>query len=81
MSLSDELVRMLKEELQLLQEPGSSVGEVVKMMGKDKVLVKVHPEGKFLGSIFCLKPFLEMDVFVVMVACYCNGHRYMQENI
>ncbi|KAH9761967.1 AAA domain-containing protein [Citrus sinensis] len=35
-------VRMLKEELQLLQEPGSYVGEVVKVMGKNKVLVKVE---------------------------------------
>ncbi|KAF8393273.1 hypothetical protein HHK36_021514 [Tetracentron sinense] len=33
-------VRMLREELQLLQEPGSYVGEVVKVMGKSKVLVK-----------------------------------------
>ena len=32
---------MLKEELMLLQEPGSYVGEVVKVMGKSKVLVKV----------------------------------------
>lgn len=32
---------MLREELQLLQEPGSYVGEVVKVMGKTKVLVKV----------------------------------------
>ncbi|KAJ8548436.1 hypothetical protein K7X08_032539 [Anisodus acutangulus] len=36
-------VRMFKEELQLLEEPGSYVGEVVKVMGKSKVLVKVHP--------------------------------------
>lgn len=34
-------VRMLREELQLLHEPGSYVGEVVKVMGKSKVLVKV----------------------------------------
>ncbi|KAL0463907.1 UNVERIFIED_CONTAM: 26S proteasome regulatory subunitA [Sesamum latifolium] len=34
-------VRSLKEELQLLQEPGSYVGEVVKVMGKSKVLVKL----------------------------------------
>ena len=33
---------MLREELQLLQEPGSYVGEVVKVMGKNKVLVKVQ---------------------------------------
>ena len=42
MTLSQKLtVRMLREELQLLQEPGSYVGEVVKVMGKNKVLVKV----------------------------------------
>jgi len=37
----------LREELQLLHEPGSYVGEVVKVMGKNKVLVKVQPEGKY----------------------------------
>jgi ATP-dependent 26S proteasome regulatory subunit len=37
------VVRLLREELQLLQEPGSYVGEVVKLMGKKKVLVKVRP--------------------------------------
>lgn len=41
------IVRLLREELQLLSEPGSYVGEVVKVMGKDKVLVKVQPEGKY----------------------------------
>ena len=35
-------VRMLREELQMLQEPGSYVGEVAKSMGKTKVLVKVR---------------------------------------
>ncbi|CAG8601366.1 9320_t:CDS:2 [Ambispora gerdemannii] len=44
-------VRLLREELQLLQEPGSYVGEVVKLMGKNKVLVKVHPEGKYVVDI------------------------------
>lgn len=44
-------VRLLREELQLLQEPGSYVGEVVKVMGKEKVLVKVHPEGKYVVDI------------------------------
>ncbi len=43
-------VRMLREELQLLQEPGSYVGEVVKVMGKTKVLVKVFP----LPLLICL---------------------------
>ena len=40
-------VRLLLEELGLLQQPGSYVGEVVKVMGTKKVLVKVHPEGKY----------------------------------
>nr|WCZ58496.1 26S proteasome AAA-ATPase subunit RPT6 [Andalucia godoyi] len=44
-------VRLLREELAVLQEPGSSVGEVVKLMGKNKVLVKINPEGKFVVSI------------------------------
>ncbi|CCC10895.1 unnamed protein product [Sordaria macrospora k-hell] len=39
-------VRLLREELGLLQQPGSYVGEVVKVMSTKKVLVKVHPEGK-----------------------------------
>lgn len=48
---------MLKEELQLLQEPGSYVGEVVKVMGKSKVLVKVS---KF--SIYIL-----VDLVLVLI--------------
>jgi 26S proteasome regulatory subunit T6 len=44
-------VRNLKEELQLLQEQGSHVGEVVKPMDKQKVLVKIHPEGKYVVDI------------------------------
>lgn len=44
-------VRLLREELQLLQEPGSYVGEVVKIMGKTKVLVKTQPEGKYIVDL------------------------------
>jgi 26S proteasome regulatory subunit T6 len=44
-------VRSLREELQLLQEPGSYVGEVIKVMGAKKVLVKVHPEGKYVVDV------------------------------
>lgn len=44
-------VRRLREELQLLYEPGSYVGEVIKVMGKNKVLVKLHPEGKYVVKI------------------------------
>ena len=43
-------VRMLREELQLLQEQGSYVGEVVKPMDKKKVLVKVQTILLSIGS-------------------------------
>jgi len=45
------IVRNLREELILLQEPGSSIGEVVKTMGKNKLLVKVGNEGKYIVDI------------------------------
>lgn len=44
-------VRLLREELHYLQEPGSYVGEVVKPMGKTKILVKVNPEGKYVVDL------------------------------
>ena len=44
-------VRMLREEVYHLQEPGSYVGEVVKQMGQKKVLVKINPEGKYVVDI------------------------------
>jgi 26S proteasome regulatory subunit T6 len=44
-------VRLLREEIQLLQEPGSYVGEVIKPMGKKQILVKVNPEGKYVVDI------------------------------
>ena len=49
-------VRLLREELGLLQQPGSYVGEVVKVMSTKKVLVKVHPEGKYGKSHFLHRP-------------------------
>lgn len=45
------IVRFIKEELQKLGEPGSYVGEVIKVMGKKKVLVKVQPEGKYVVEV------------------------------
>lgn len=41
----------MREELTQLHEPGSHVGEVVKPMGKLKVLVKVGPEGKYVVDL------------------------------
>ncbi|KAG6514182.1 hypothetical protein ZIOFF_024525 [Zingiber officinale] len=45
-------VRMLREELQLLHKPGPYVGEVVKVMGKSKVLVKVSHLVHSIGTTF-----------------------------
>ncbi|KAL7713195.1 26S protease regulatory subunit [Entamoeba marina] len=47
----NEQVRQMKEELQLLSEPSCSVGEVVKAVGKDKVLVKAAQEGKYVVGV------------------------------
>ena len=48
-------VKALREEIHLLMEPSSHIGEVVKHMGncltKPRVLVKVGPEGKFVVDI------------------------------
>lgn len=47
----NEKVRFIKDELRLLQEPGSYVGEIVKVVSDKKVLVKVQPEGKYVVDI------------------------------
>lgn len=41
-------VRLLREELHMLLEPASNCGEVIKAMGKEKILVKVGQEGKYV---------------------------------
>lgn len=60
-------VRLLREELQLLHEPGSYVGEVVKVMGKNKVLVKVQPEGKYSGSQAWVDSFARLTILTLVV--------------
>merc|ERR1712048_983547 len=44
-------VRLLREELHMLMESASNCGEVIKAMGKEKVLVKVGQEGKYVVDI------------------------------
>ncbi|KAJ2034274.1 26S proteasome regulatory subunit 8 [Coemansia sp. S155-1] len=44
-------VRLLKDELNLLQEPGLTIGEVIKVIGKKKALVKIQPEGKYVVDV------------------------------
>lgn len=57
-------VRLLREELYHLQEPGSYVGEVVKAMGKSKVLVKVNPEGKYVVDIDKVRTIIYTHIYV-----------------
>lgn len=59
-------VRSLKEELQMLQEPSSNVAEVVKVMGRDRALVKMNPDGKY---------YVDIDVKNVPVAQLKAGTR------
>jgi len=50
----NEKVRFIKEELAKLQEPGSHIGEMVRLMmvdKKKKALVKVSSEGKYIVDI------------------------------
>jgi len=47
----NNLVKNLKEELYLLLQPASQIGEVSKMMGKKKCLVKIGGEGKYVVDI------------------------------
>lgn len=56
-------VRLLREELQLLQEQGSYVGEVIKPMTKNKVLITMNQRGRFnfrFSSKYILKENLSL---------------------
>merc|ERR1712037_601774 len=56
-------VRLLREELQLLQEQGIYVGEVIKPMTKNKVLITMNQRGRFnfrFSSKFILKENLSL---------------------
>lgn len=68
-------VRLLREELGLLQQPGSYVGEVVKVMGTKKVLVKVHPEGKYGIFPTSATPFL-INRTDLKLAHSCSGRHF-----
>ena len=44
-------VRAMQEELQRLNEPSCSVGQAIKIEGKDKVLVSAGQEGKYIVNV------------------------------
>jgi len=53
-AIRDEMndqVRALREEIVALQEPASYVGEFIRFVGKEKALVKMSQEGKYIVSI------------------------------
>ena len=50
-SALNKKVRALREELVLLMEPACYVGEIVKLMGKNRVLVKTGTDGKYISEI------------------------------
>lgn len=71
-------VRGLRDEIQLLQEPGSHVGEVVRAMGKNKILVKVGPEGKYLVD---LDPEVDINLCTPNTRVALKSDSYMLHKI
>jgi 26S proteasome regulatory subunit T6 len=71
-------VRLLKEELQLLQEAGSYVGEVIKLMGKKKVLVKISTDGKYVVDIH---PSLDIALLTPTVRVALKHDSYLLHKI
>ncbi|CCH59806.1 hypothetical protein TBLA_0B09880 [Henningerozyma blattae CBS 6284] len=47
----NDKVRFIRDELRLLQEPGSYVGEIIKIISDKRVLVKIQPEGKYIVDV------------------------------
>lgn len=62
----------------MLQEPGSHVAEVVKVMGKKKVLVKVGPEGKYVVD---LAPSIDIADIKPMLRVALRNDSYMLHKI
>jgi 26S proteasome regulatory subunit T6 len=44
-------VRLLREEISIVQEPSSNVGTVIEKMGNNRILVKTNPDGKYLVKV------------------------------
>lgn len=51
-------VRLLKDEIRIVQEPSSYVGTISEKMGNMQVLVKTNPDGKFLSKV---EPHVDYD--------------------
>lgn len=47
----NEKVIKIRDELKHLLQPGNEVAEVIKILGKDKVLVKASSDGKYIVKV------------------------------
>ena len=47
----NEKVIKIRDELKHLLKPGNEVAEVIKILGKDKVLVKASSDGKYIVKV------------------------------
>jgi 26S proteasome regulatory subunit T6 len=72
------LVKNLKEELYLLLQPASQVGEIVKMMGKKKCLVKIGGEGKYVVDV---DRKIDAKLLVPNVRVACRSDSYLLHKI
>ena len=72
------LVKNLKEELHLLLQPASQVGEVAKMMGKKKCLVKIGGEGKYVVDV---DRKIDTKLLVPNVRVACRSDSYLLHKI
>ena len=65
-------VRSLREEVSKLHEAGAYIGEVVKVMGKKKVLVKMGNDGKYVVNI-------DKDIDIAFRQVYAKYPRCLEE--
>jgi len=72
------LVKNLKEELHLLLQPASQVGEVAKMMGKKKCLVKIGGEGKYVVDV---DRKIDTKLLTANVRVACRSDSYLLHKI
>ena len=85
-AIRDEMndqVRSLREEIVALQEPASYVGEFIKFVGKDKALVKMSQEGKYIVSLHksIKRDDLKPNVRVALKKDSYELHRILPTNV
>ena len=71
-------VRRLRDELQKLQDASSYIGEVVKVMSKNRVLVKINPDGKYVVGV---SPKIDMSKLVPATRVALRSDSYVLHKI